>query len=469
MVSKLAEPDISNVVSDALANLVICCIAQVFVLCISNMNMTRFCSMTAWLSEQLWGLSLCCAFGNAMLECSEQSVYMCASTTDVRICATNPHWHEQISRSCEVRSRYRDNLPCCCRLCLSSTDSQHGQSLDSRAKTPPNMPSLSRDLNRPLKNILVLSATGNIGLPIVQALAAHRTAAYSITATTRNASSVPPTYFPPGVSIVSSDLSPTSLRPLFLQADAVVSCVHVPYLPKQMELIDLAISCGVARFMPSEFGVNTTHPDAPRVMPLIQAKIDTQKFLAEKAAEGEIQYTTVYNGSFFDWFFRFPDAMGFDVPTARATVYDGGDVPYEVTTVEKIGEAVAAALSPENKGETRNQRVFVNSFTLTQNRLLPVLEKVTGRRWTVLEDSIVGLKERIGKENGWFHGGERAIAAELLTACLRGEEGMNLFSRDERVGGLWNERLGLREEGLEEAVREVVRAGKKTGVIGGRN
>lgn len=323
-------------------------------------------------------------------------------------------------------------------------------------------------LDRPLKNILVLGATGNIGIPIINALSVHL-ANYTITATTRDASKVAPGTFPPGVKLLSSDLSATSLTPILKTTDAIISCVAVPVLPHQKSLIDLAISCGVARFIPSEFGINTSHPLARSILPLIHAKIDTQAYLLEKAAEGKISYTTIFNGAFFDWFFRFPDAMGWDVEGARATIYDGGEVEYEVTSVERIGEAVAEALAPDHAAMTRDRNVFVNSFTLTQKRLLPVLERAVGRKFDVKYDTVKGLKERTTRrcEEAGLEGGEKLepeIAAYLLEACLDGEGKLNLYSKDPSIGDLWNERLGLREENLGEAVEEVIKAGKRTGL-----
>lgn len=161
--------------------------------------------------------------------------------------------------------------------------------------------------------------------------------------------------------------------------------------------------------------------------------------------------------------------MGFDVPGRRATLYDGGDVEYEVSTLDQGGRTVAAALAPENVQESKDQTVFVNSFTVTQKRVLEVLEEVVGEKFEVLHESLEGLTERhafpeeaAGGEWGVEH--ERAVAAQLLSACLAGEGGMDLYSTDPRVGGLWNEQLGLPKEDLREALEGVVREGRKSGV-----
>ena len=331
------------------------------------------------------------------------------------------------------------------------------------------MSSQPKPLDRPLTSILVLGATGNIGRPIVRALAAHPTANYTVYAQTRDASTLPPGTFAPSVKVVTSDLTLPSLRPHFLAADAVICCLTVFHLTHQKSLIDLAIATGVARFVPSEFGIDTSHPDAAALLPIIAPKVAVHAYLERCAAEGKISYTTVHNGAFFDWFFRFPAGLGWDVQDARAAVYDGGETEYEVTTVSRIAEAVARALSPEFAAVTAGRRVYVNSFTVTQKGILTELEAVTGRGFEMRRDTIKGLKARVlarQEAEGVDDGGEAGIAASLLEACLVGEGGMCLYSRDPKVGGLWNERLGLKGESLREAVAEVVREGKKSGMPG---
>lgn len=209
--------------------------------------------------------------------------------------------------------------------------------------------------------------------------------------------------------------------------------------------------------------MDTTHPDAGKVIPQLQAKIDTCKYLERRT--DQISYSLIYTGSFFDWVFRFPDAMGYDVPGHRATIYDGGDVEFEVTTVMRIGEAVAAVLAPEHRMETKNQHVFINSFTTTQNQVIAELEKVTGQKFAVAEEKLDGFRERAMQRTD-VDPVELHMAVVLIGLCFAGPGGLALCSKDPRIGELWNKRLGLPEESFRNAVEEVVDSYKSASVTG---
>lgn len=144
----------------------------------------------------------------------------------------------------------------------------------------------TRALDRPLKDILILGATGTIGRPLTQALAAHPRAPFSLTALTRDATKVPPSTFPPTVAVKSSDYNLSSLRPYFQQADVVISCLSLHTIPYQRELIDLAVACGVARFITSDFGIDYTHPNAGTLLPLIRPKLAVRKMLLAESGRG---------------------------------------------------------------------------------------------------------------------------------------------------------------------------------------
>ena len=293
--------------------------------------------------------------------------------------------------------------------------------------------------NRPIKNVVVLGATGNIGSPIVDVLAVGN---YSVTAVTRDKSKAS---FPPQVKIAESDLSTASLRSIFRDQDAVVSCVAGALLTNQKAIIDVAVECGVVRFLPSEYGMDSANPNAAVFLPVIGKKVDVMSYLRTK--ENEISWSAVIVGSFFDWSLRLPGLMGWDVKNGKATIFDGGDVEFEGTNLPKIGEAVAAMLAPENLTETANQYVYVNSFTTTQNRVLAALEESTGRKFEVTEATTAGLRERALEQIQQ----NPTAAIDLIVASMYGQGGINLYSKDFKAG-LWNERLGLKKETLKETI-----------------
>ena len=301
--------------------------------------------------------------------------------------------------------------------------------------------------HRTIKYIVVLGATGNIGGPIIDSLLAHP-AGYSVTAITRDKSKAS---FPSAVQVIESDFSDDSLRSIFKDQDAIISSVPAPQLADQIRYIDIAISYGVVRFVPSEFGMDTQKPDAVKWRsPRMADKAKVLDYL--KSHEDKLTWTAFITGGFFDWALRRPGGLGWDVPKGEVTIHDGGDVEWEATNVTRIGEAVAAALSPEYLDLSSNQIVYINSFTVTQNKMLAVLEKVTGKTFKVKQDTTQGMRDR-AIEKLQMDPSDRAAAVEMATASVLGLGGINQYSKDREV---WNEKLGLKEESLEETVRRAL-------------
>lgn len=137
--------------------------------------------------------------------------------------------------------------------------------------------------------------------------------------------------------------------------------------------------------------------------------------------------------------------------TKTATLIDGGKTRFTATNVAQIGRALVAILNQAE--ETANRLVFVESFTTTQLEILAALEKAAGEKFQVVnltsEDVRAEAARQLGEGNLLEGGGK------LITALVLGKEGLEDHSDVE--GGIWNERLGLPKENLEEEVEKVVR------------
>lgn len=234
---------------------------------------------------------------------------------------------------------------------------------------------------------MVLGATGNLGIPVVKALSTHP-ARFNVTAVTRNK---PKASLSTSVQVIESDLSTNSTRSIFEGQDAIVSCLATASLAQQKSLVDIALESGVRRFIPSEYDLDSMYPDAKVYFPVIRQKIENVEYI--RKFEDQMSWTTLITGSFFDFKFQSPPAsFGFDVPDGKVKTFDGGDVPFETTTLAKIGETIAAVLSPQHLRKTEDQVVFVNSFTTTQNEIVKAVEDVTGRMMGVEHDATAGLR-----------------------------------------------------------------------------
>lgn len=94
-----------------------------------------------------------------------------------------------------------------------------------------------------------------------------------------------------------------SLRKALTGQDAVVSCLgDTPgAVAAQRNLIEAAITAGVKRFLPSEFGSDTTNAHV-RSLPFFEAKVAHQALLEQAALNNPaFSYSLLITGPFLDW------------------------------------------------------------------------------------------------------------------------------------------------------------------------
>lgn len=94
-----------------------------------------------------------------------------------------------------------------------------------------------------------------------------------------------------------------ALQEVLRGQDAVVSCLgDVPAaVLAQESLLSACLAVGVKRFIPSEFGSDTTN-ECVASYPFFQAKVDHQARLREAAVSYEdFSYTLLITGPFLDW------------------------------------------------------------------------------------------------------------------------------------------------------------------------
>jgi uncharacterized protein YbjT (DUF2867 family) len=308
-----------------------------------------------------------------------------------------------------------------------------------------------------IKNVIVIGASGSIGPHIVSALLEN---GFSVSALTRTTSSAT---FPSTVIVYRTDYSKASLVEAFEGQDAVVSGIATFSAYQQADIIDAAVAAGVKRFVPSEYGVDTSLPQIAELLPPALPKQKTVEYLRAKESFG-LSWTGVVVGGFFDWALQIPGLLAWNLPARTATIFDGGDVEFEATNVAQIARGVAAALSSAHVEDTKNKYIYINSFTITQNQILSALEEVTGDKFVVTHSTKAELaKQALEMLKSWETSslGYPVGSLELITAAIYGNGGLNEFSKTK---GLWNERLGLPKEDLKETVAWIVKknaAGEK--------
>jgi hypothetical protein len=158
--------------------------------------------------------------------------------------------------------------------------------------------------------------------------------------------------------------------------------------------------------------------------------------------------------------------MSFNPHKHSPIIFDSGNQPYEAINIAQVVRAVTATLVHAN--ETANQYIYVNSFTLTQNKVLTALEKAGGAKWEVThttakefgESSLKRFKEsmsqspvRLSPVGDYPDGAPAPIFSVIYGYRPDGAVSLSDFEGKARV---WNQRLGLKEEDPDESVRGVL-------------
>ena len=132
--------------------------------------------------------------------------------------------------------------------------------------------------------------------------------------------------------------------------------------------------------------------------------------------------------------------------------------------MRQIAKAVASTLLPHNTSEMASRYIYINSFTTTQNAVLHSLERHTGTKWDVERGSArklgsFGLEQlKSGAKSGGVVPDYPPGAVEVVWAAMYGNGELNDFGGKAK---LWNEKLGLAEEDLNESIRDTVATVRK--------
>lgn len=295
----------------------------------------------------------------------------------------------------------------------------------------------------PIRNVAVLGAGGSIGPAVLDALDLH----FDVTIVTRKSST---STFPSKFKrkIVADDYPATELLTVFQGQDAVVSLISPWVCEAQQPIIDVAVKAGVKRFIPAEFGYDTTNANAIALLPPLQARADIVKYLKAQEDKG-LTWTAIITGPFFDWCIA-NGAMGFDLAKRKAMIYDNGDQAFSASTVALIGCAVARTLlQPE---APQNRYIYVSSFTTTQNEILSILEKYSNGHWEVTR---VNSKSKIEEARKEIEaGGDVAAASRILIMAIQytAGNGADFSGRDS------NKALALQKENMEDILKGLLKA-----------
>ncbi|KAF4964885.1 hypothetical protein FSARC_7230 [Fusarium sarcochroum] len=298
-----------------------------------------------------------------------------------------------------------------------------------------------------IKTVMILGGRGNLGPYLIQALLKS---GFKVSVLSRSSSTTVDETFE-GAPIVKSDYTFESLVTVFTEQDAVISTLSTANIAGQKIVIDAVAAAKVKRFMPSEFGSDTSVDGLEKMAPFLKGKQDVMDYVKTKEAEG-LSWTALFTGPWIDWMLvESHGLLCLDIKSKTGELVDSGERKFTTTTVSQVGEATALALLHSQK--TKNQYVQVGSFNVTQKQLVEALERISGAKFTLKE---LGNKELYARATKHIEDGDWDTGYyELATATTYSDSEVTYFPEK---AAHWNAVLGLvQEESFDEMVSRVLK------------
>lgn len=296
-----------------------------------------------------------------------------------------------------------------------------------------------------IRTVSLLGASGELGSVILDALIAD--GSYQVTVLQRASSRSKITHNKTTKILhFDDDFSVDQLTGLLKEQDAVIAAFRPSDVNQQMRLAEAAAEAGVKRFIPADFGsCDSGSARAQELVPLFKRKTQVRERLQELAeSHPNFTWTSLVCGHFFDWGLR-ENFLHFNIPKRKAEILDDGTTKSSQSTLARIAEATIRVFQREEI--TRNRVLFIQSFCVSQGKVLKALERVTDSHWSVgYFDSEQFIKENKAKAD---EGDKDAV--EDLVFALGAIDG-NWETRD----GFAMKELGLEDEDLEAAVRKAI-------------
>lgn len=170
----------------------------------------------------------------------------------------------------------------------------------------------------------------------------------------------------PGVTMHRSEYDDfDALVAIFRGKDAVISTTGTFAANYQLTAVNAAAAAGVRRFLPSEYGGNTSLVGVTNYPPFAAEKKATVDHLRTKEPQG-LTWTALCVGIFFSWVcpstivfssssfpLGFTDifiqvleegrgTLGWDIDKGEVTIYDSGNQEYDTSTVDQVARSAIA-------------------------------------------------------------------------------------------------------------------------------
>ncbi|KAF2092332.1 isoflavone reductase family protein [Saccharata proteae CBS 121410] len=298
----------------------------------------------------------------------------------------------------------------------------------------------------------------------------------------------------PQITHKTTDFSPPSLRTAFAHQDLIISTISGGDYALQTRIINAAVSAGVPRFIPHEFGPDSLNlrvqdrlppaaerarvirylrgmqnePEHPSTVPSPpSASIngcgehcthDHSLTAEDSGVEVEISsgfsapfsWVAIACGCILDAKLTSGD-LGFHLKWQSATIHGDGSERFAATSLAYVGQIVASVIEKWDDDRVRNRYLCVSGTVTTANEVIECLMEKTGKEWEVgyveVGECVKEGRRRI--ETGWPDAGmflmEKSVLVDEEVSAVEGF-----------ISGEGRAVLGLGEENVVDVVERAV-------------
>ncbi|KAK1149004.1 hypothetical protein N8T08_007679 [Aspergillus melleus] len=295
------------------------------------------------------------------------------------------------------------------------------------------------------KNIILIGGSSSLGSVLLKSLLSEPK--FNVTVLTRESSkarsSIPATA---KLVVIPNSYPQEELVKAFEGQDAVVNAITSFSVSEQLRFIDAAVTAGVKRYVPSEYGLDNNTPKAQDLAPVFEEKGLVQAYLWEKESTG-LTWTAIACGMWIGWSLR-NNFLGFDYANRTMTFTNDGTGCFSTTTLNNTALALNRILL--NPSTTANQVVFTSDFATNQKELVETVERLTGESW---QRKSINTNEAIPALKSAWENGEAYAGYGLINMGFTEGSYSGYFEPSRHIR---NRELGLRKNTIKEVVKEAL-------------
>jgi len=248
-------------------------------------------------------------------------------------------------------------------------------------------------------SVLLIGASGSIGVPVVEQLIAHKSSFGRIGILADPARASKFDYVKKnGIEVVLGSYLDANCYKGF---DVAVSFAGNAIMRLQPAMIEAAIAGGVRHFYPSEYGSDTAQ-DALANFRYFRDKRVTRDHLVAKAKEyPDFRFTYIMCGPLTEWILG--PYYGVDVKKHTVTTYGSTDQIVSLTALKDVARyIVESILLPFAPKQAQKREIRVVGENIAWEKIVETLEEVYGVRYqvTCLPVELAAQKEEEARKKG---------------------------------------------------------------------